>query len=633
MRTALFLLLSVAFGATAEITLVENGRANAVVVAGDADAAGEFCRYVERISGTRLPMAGQLPVRVLVGMSACPAEVRARIRGLGRDAYVIEARPGMLILAGNGRDGTAFAVYDFLERYAGVRWLWPGDLGEVVPHAKVLRVPPVALVKAPAFLWRNLGPGGALWGPLDKWQKERELGVTVAHQREQALWEKRNRFGGETIYGGHAMGEILPPSKYGPTHPEYFALVNGKRVWENFNGKHGKQPCTTNPDVIRITREYCQRMFREHPEYDAVSISANDGRGFCECDRCRRLDTGALMKDRDDPEAGRGGDVPIITDRMVTFANQVAEGVVKSNPGKKVLMFAYGQYVRPPTRVKAHPAVIVAYTMRCASWWDPKAAQAADADLVGWRRAVPAVGVYEYFTQTNFPDMPRLYPALIERSVRRLHDLGFRYYQTQAGDGYAINGVNFYVLARLLWEPQADAGAIQRDYVQKGFGEAAPAVERYFNRLAAAWRDAADSAAVMNYPRISEYRRVLELYPPELRDRCRADLEEAARVATGKSLERVRFLQAGFRYFEMTMQAVENTLPLLESGWKFGRNITPPTNPDLAVFARARTAWEARDRYVESLKNDFVLSYLWISSNDYTRTFSPLLAMRQWRQP
>jgi len=35
-----------------------------------------------------------------------------------------------------------------------------------------------------------------------------------------------------------SAGEILPPAVYGPTHPEYYALVRGERDWKNFDGKH-----------------------------------------------------------------------------------------------------------------------------------------------------------------------------------------------------------------------------------------------------------------------------------------------------------------------------------------------------------------------------------------------------------
>jgi hypothetical protein len=212
--------------------------------------------------------------------------------------------------------------------------------------------------------------------------------------------------------------------------------------------------------------------------------------------------------------------------------------------------------------------------------------------------------------------------------VRRMHELGIRYYQTQAGDEFAVNGLNFYTLARLLWNPEADVRAIARDYAGKGFGRGAPAVTRYLDRLAAAWQ--ADGNAVMNYPRLPDYQALLKTYPRSFRAACRADLAEAASLAEGADRERVGFLEAGFRYFEMTMDAAEKTLPLLEAGWKLGRKITPPAQPDMRVFERAQAAWEDRDRYVESHRSDYTLAYLWIRYNDQLRTFNPLNGMRAY---
>ena len=70
----------------------------------------------------------------------------------------------------------------------------------------------------------------------------------------------------------------------------------------------------------------------------------------------------------------------------------------------------------------------------------------------------------------------------------------------------------------------------------------------------------------------------------------------------------IRFVETGFHYFEMTMDAIDKTEPLLDAGWKLGRNITPPANPDMPAYQRAKAAWEDRARYVESHRDDFSLT-------------------------
>lgn len=637
--SAIFISLTLAGSARCApgLVLVENSQPRAVVVCApvDQEAAQELVHYVEKATGAKLTITSSAlggTQKLIVGAGACPLEVRKDVQKLGGDGFLIRTlSDGSLALAGAGRDGTAFAVYTFLERYLGIRWLWPGDLGESVPKREELRIPQVSFQQEPAYIWRDLGPGGALWGPMDKWTAERKLGVSEQHQRAEKLWERHNRFGGVLIYGGHAFGAILPPAKYGPTHPEYYALVDGQRKWEHFDGKHGTQPCTTNPEVIRLTVEYARHFFDQHPEYEAFAISLNDGGGFCECERCRRLDTGKIETTADDPEGGKGGKKAVITDRVVTFANQVADAVAKTDPAKKLILFAYGPYKQPPVRVKTHPNLIIQYTFHASSDWNPETETSQYRETGAWSGAAQHLGVYEYFIQGNWPDLPRLMPEPIQRSVARLHEQGYRYYQTQSGDGYAINGLNYYILGRLLWKPSDDIGAIQTDFILNGFGKAAPAVARYFRRLEEAWKDMKGRSVAMDSATASQYKRVAEPYPPQLVAACWRDLDEAAAMAQGRERERVAFLKQGLRYVDITVTAIDLTIPLFEAGWKFGKQLSAPAGADMAAFKRALAAWEERDRYIESLKQDFVIAYFWVRYNEQNRTFVPLEKMREFK--
>jgi hypothetical protein len=629
-----------AISAARPITLVEHSAAKATIVVGEkasADeraAAAELSSYIEKATGAEFPVrhsAVKGAARIFVGAASCPPRAVDRLGKIGADGWLIETEPdGSLVIAGNGRDGTSMAVYQFLQRFAGIRWLWPGELGEIVPKRSSLTVSEVSIHQEPAYVWRDLGPGGALWGSMDKLAAERKLGVSERHQQIEKLWEKRNGFGGLLIYGGHAMNEILPPAVYGPTYPEYYALVNGKRSWEHADGKHGAQPCTTDPDVIRLVAAYTDNFFKQHPDYDAFSISLNDGGGFCECDRCRRLDAGATQMQAEDPELGKAGGRRVITDRILTFANEVADRLAKTDPGKKLILFAYGPYKQPPTHVKPHPNVIIQYTFHASLDWNLKAEEQQYRETGAWSGGAKGLGVYEYFIQGNSPDIPRLMPEPIARSVRKLREQGYRYYQTQAGDGYAVNGLNYYVLGRLLWDPSDDVRQIQSDYVETGFGKAAPAVGRYFARLEDQWKAQDGVAVAMDAPTLSQYERVAEAYPSRFRAECRADLEEAYRLSSGDERDRVHFLQKGLEYVDLTVSAVEKTLPLFRAGWKFSPAMSAPEKVDMAPFRQALSAWEERGRYVETLKDDFVIAYFWVRYNDQNRTFVPLRKMQDF---
>ena len=40
------------------------------------------------------------------------------------------------------------------------------------------------------------------------------------------------------------------------------------------------------------------------------------------------------------------------------------------------------------------------------------------------------------------------------------------------------------------------------------------------------------------------------------------------------------------------------------------------------LASEALAAWQERDRFVEELKNDYVVAYFWVRYNNYTRGFN-----------
>ena len=273
-------------------------------------------------------------------------------------SFTIQTRGDNLVLCGKGDLGTEYAVYTFLERYCGVRWLWPGETGECIPPRRTIEVGAICDREDPDFTLRVLGS----MAPLPEGTPE-------------PLWKKRNKV--LTVSGyepGHNWAKLVPPDKYGPTHPEYFALVNGTREqdWTAYDGQHGYQLCTTNPDVVRLSIDYVRRFFDEHPDVDIYSIDANDGAGWCECANCQALDTGKVRTIPSSGGAEDGSEArPIITDRIYTFVNEVAVAVKETHPDKYVLHLAYSDYIEPPERVRPLDNVVVQITLNCECHYDP----------------------------------------------------------------------------------------------------------------------------------------------------------------------------------------------------------------------------------------------------------------------
>ena len=115
---------------------------------------------------------------ILVGAQDGPAAVSVDVAALPRDAFVIKAGDNRIVIAGRDdprvdprRDlrgtyerATLFGVYEFLERFVGVRFYFPGPVGTVVPRRPDLQIPGIDLYEEPDCDQRRVYPG-----PESRW--------------------------------------------------------------------------------------------------------------------------------------------------------------------------------------------------------------------------------------------------------------------------------------------------------------------------------------------------------------------------------------------------------------------------------------------------------------------------------
>jgi hypothetical protein len=503
--------------------LVRGGRPEATILispAASADeklAAQELQEYVRKISGATLP------TRVTTGADT-PSEVRIGVYGSPpvegwtgerpvADGFAIDRRGSTLSVVGGSPRGALYGVYDVLEADLGVRWFMPGDLGEDVPETDSIGLPQTSRAVAPAFsavggfIWAG-GPGSAAW--------ERRV---------------RARVGATDAFFGHNWARIIAPTAANKqAHPDWFALVNGERT---------NQLCSAHPDVVRITVERAREFFDRNRNATLFSISPNDGYGFCEDWRCRAVDEQYGVTDGS------------LTDRFVHYANEVLRDLGQTHPGKQVGMLAYVQHTRPPVSARPHPdyVTLIAHTpwefCHVHALDDPAcAANRRFADYVkGWTRVCRRVGVYDYYGHFYvFTPWPVIHG--MRRDLPFLHSLGVDRFMSETQQHWANQGINFYVGAKLAWNPKVDVDALLADYHRRFYGAAAAPMQRYWER----W----ERAMIATGARDGGYE-WLSMFTPELLAEAERDLAEAeALVATErvKVRQRVAFARMGFRFTE-----------------------------------------------------------------------------------
>lgn len=446
------------------VTLVSGGQAQfRFVLPPDPDpmeskAASELETYFARLAGRpSLTPAADAPITIEIGRAADNDALLERASA-DESGYFIEVTPAVIRLRGATPTATLYAAYDLLGRL-GCRWFMPGEIGEVVPVIGTVQLPAIAEVELPAFTSRHLQalPGGEL----------------------SEEWALRNRLGGVVYPSSHSWAHLVPPDQYFETHPEYFSLVQGERV--------PSQLCTSNPAVISIA---AQKIIDEHaadPTKTWFGIGPNDGRGYCECENCRALDTGDW-----DPFAGEIS----ITDRFLTFANAVAEQVHAVYPDIKFAFYVYSTHMRPPLRVMPDPSIIPAIApiglCRLHEMGNPVCPERNYHQFLirEWTRICPQVYHRGYSYNLAGPNLPLNYVSRWGYEIPFCKRAGITGFRVETQMSWANYGPLGYVMARLMWNADEDLALLLEDYYDKFYGPAAQPMSEYWSRMDRVRRDA-----------------------------------------------------------------------------------------------------------------------------------------------
>jgi hypothetical protein len=522
--TALAIVGLVAVGCQPAPHLVKDGAATATVVVGpDATreetlAATEIRDYLLKMTGAAVavgasPRSGDDTV-VRVGAFGASAVAEFAGEKPETDGFALQTKGRTLYVVGGDARGTLYGAYELLERL-GVRWFMPGELGEDVPSARDVPVPELDVRQRPAFrhvsglIWAG-GPGAGAW----------ELRV-------------KGRVGARDSFG-HNWSNVLAPTQQN--------LQQNRELFAEVDGVRGKSPqlCSAHPEVVRLSVEAARRSFAANPQSPLFSLSPNDGYGFCEDSRCRAVD--ALYGVTDGS----------ISDRLVHYANEVLVELEKTHPDKQIGVLAYVTHTSPPRSARPHRNYATLITHMPWSFCHAHAIDdpACPLNAVfgsyvrGWSAVASHVGVYDYYGHF-FVFAPWPIVHSIRRDIPYLHSLGVERFTSETQQNWANQGLNFYVAARLIWDPGTDVDRLLHEYYERFYGRASGPMRSYWER----WETAMAATTAQGEGGYNW----LRMYTPELVAECGAYLAEAERLAESdgeKVRRRVAFARTGFGFTE-----------------------------------------------------------------------------------
>jgi hypothetical protein len=136
---------------------------------------------MQKSTGATIPIVETLgddgTVEIVIGDGKISQSLGVDTKDLGRDAFYIKTIGKRIVILGRDHPtesiefrfltnvayntsgyehATLFGVYGFLEKFVGVRWYLPIDIGEVVPKSETLTIPMVDITEGPNKIGRYI---------------------------------------------------------------------------------------------------------------------------------------------------------------------------------------------------------------------------------------------------------------------------------------------------------------------------------------------------------------------------------------------------------------------------------------------------------------------------------------------
>lgn len=391
--------------------------------------------------------------------------------------------PSLDLWLEDGR-GSINAVYHYLESL-GVRWYYPDQSGMVLPKLETIALSNINITSQPDFPLRHFlvyyqefftaRPGNEPFVDRVRWQLW--LGLTSI----------------DDIIGpaqGHGTMLVTQRDETKKAHPEYYSLRDGRRLTDHDG--YGMN-CLSSEGLLQENVRFLKAA------YDVLGapmfcVAPADSFVLCECDLC---------KGKDDPDKGFKGN---LSNYVWSYTDRVAREVYKTHPDKKVQCIAYVPYLSVPEKIEMFsPNLVVGMTQWRSMFFDRTERDAFRKLRREWLAKLPSktLWTWDYYLhgwedRSQWVHVPTFFPRLIAEDLRDLKGISLGDHVdvvdskpgNTAWDAMAVNHLNAYVNAKLLWKTDTDLDALLNEYYEMYFGPAAAPMRIFIEYAEANWMNA-----------------------------------------------------------------------------------------------------------------------------------------------
>ncbi len=550
------------------VEVVREGRARAVVYVVDANPGANLKRLVDELvevvrlgTGATLERVAEPPAAdrpaIVIGDGAESRQAGIDAAQIPIEGLVVRTSPNRVYLVGSTQalppgsnrwaqwdnDGTAWAVADFLERFVGVRWYWPADLGgrSILPAASLV-IPPAHYRDQPVFRQR-------LFHPRPGWKLP-----------QKARWFDKEPlpFAAGAIPDGVTavdMLSYLPLVREGNSWPYQVKVHEPQRLWRQWESKWSKHPelldmfeqkkdgkpnlsmlCYNSQRTFDYLIEGCADAW-DHGKPASwvtptcVTVSPGDRPLDCQCKACRET-------------TAKGGASLI----MGLFVRRMCEEVKKRWPDKKVIYLPYWNYQKCPEEVDFpdNLAVMVCTTGGpMALMRQPNCRRATESNLRAWSAKVGGGRItdWDYSDRgSGWTYGPLQYPHLVRdfyQTNRTL--LAGSFLNGGIMSDWTTTAPTLYVWMKVLWNPEVDVDAVLDEMCRRLYGKAGGTVRELVRLECDRWEAARWTHHLADEGRIPP-ELFQEIWPPDVVGRMKALRDKALAEMADDAISRQRFL-------------------------------------------------------------------------------------------
>lgn len=486
-----------------EIELAKDGKTSYTIVTPDNPpqlerlAAADLQYFLRQVTGAdfKIVTISKAPPanRIFVGMIDQAAKLATQHK-LADQNSVIQCVGNDIYLYGKGKQGSLYAAYEFIENRLGCRFLDVHGFTYSPKKAK-LTVPTETHIARYAFPVRSLMT--FVYPDTEK--------ATLFFLRNRQNFDMQGQYNKngnvyKLLLPAHNMPMLLPPFKYEKrivkhlhppvwlrdkayfeTNPEYFSQdEHGKRVPD-------RHLCFTNPDLQKELTKNILRLYTELKDKPGntgrtllLNISSYDkAYNLCYCPKCMEVQkqyktSGAPLILYLIDLAKKHPEIIFFTDAYQRSLTQIPPVMKEKLPNNLIVNIA------PINANFSH------------SWGATDLNRLTRDDILNWSKLTKRILLWyypnPYIRDGRFMSDPSVAMERIATDIRFLRDCGIEgtYFEHDAGgltEHTNFTALQSYVMLKLFQNPDRDHKKLAEEFISLYYGDAASAVQKYYNEL------------------------------------------------------------------------------------------------------------------------------------------------------